>query len=357
MRNKLFLSFFIFLGVFFLSACSGTTIASSWPGVTVNQERVYIAYHQQIIALDVKTGSEKWRYPAEANNKISFYAAPALTPDDKQLIVGGYDHVLYSINPQNGQENWKFSESKYNYVATPLITNDRIYAPTSGKALYALDLQGNKLWDFSAEGAIWATPVLDEACNCLYVPSMDHHIYALNTQDGSLVWKTNLLEGSIVGTPALDKEGVLYFGTFGNLVHALDTKTKTDRWTYQTRNWVWGDPILQDGRLYITDLAGDLIVLNPQNGKEIWKVATNSAITASPLILQDKIIIGNEAGNLYAYDMQGNQLWMKTFSAKLLASVEYTDSMLFVPLVAKDDILVALNDQGEQSWIFSLAKK
>jgi hypothetical protein len=30
---------------------------------------------------------------------------------------------------------------------------------------------------------------------------------------------------------------------------------------------------------------------------------------------------------------------------------------LYVPLVTKDDILVALNEQGEQSWIFSLAKK
>jgi len=114
---------------------------------------------------------------------------------------------------------------------------------------------------------------------------------------------------------------------------------------------------LQDGRLYITDLAGDLIALDPQNGKEIWKVETNSAITASPLILKDKIIIGNEAGNLYAFDLQGKQLWMKTFSAKLLATVKYSDGMLYVPLVTKDDILVALNEQGEQSWIFSLAKK
>lgn len=357
MRNKLALFIFILLGGFLLSACSGTTIASSWPGVTVNQERVYISYHQQIIALDMKNGNEIWRYPAEVNNKISFYAAPGLTPDDGQLIVGGYDHVLYSINTQNGQENWKFSESKYNYVATPLITQDRIYAPTSGKALYALDFQGNKLWDFSAEGAIWATPVADDSCHCLYVPSMDHHIYAIDAQSGNLVWKTNQLEGSIVGTPALDKDGILYFGTFGNLVHALDTKTKSDRWTYPTRNWVWGDPILQDGRLYITDLAGDLIALDPQNGKEIWKVETNSAITASPLILKDKIIIGNEAGNLYAFDLQGKQLWMKTFSAKLLATVKYSDSMLYVPLVTKDDLLVALNDLGEQSWLFSLAKK
>ncbi|MGB9674410.1 MAG: PQQ-binding-like beta-propeller repeat protein [Anaerolineales bacterium] len=348
---------FILITTIFLSACSGVTTASSWPGVTVNQNHVYIAYHQQIIALDTQTGTEKWRYPSEVNNKISFYAAPALSSDGKQLVVGGYDHVLYSINPENGQENWKFSESKYNYVATPLITENFIYAPTSGKALYALDLAGNKQWDFSAEGAIWATPVIDKSCDCLYVPSMDHHIYAINTQKGTLVWKTDLLEGSIVGTPALSDQGILYYGTFGNLVHALDTKSKTDIWTYPTKNWVWGDPILYEGRLYISDLSGTLTALDPATGKEIWKVETNSPITATPLILKDKIIVGNEAGNLYAFDLQGKQLWMKTFTAKLLASVKYTDSMLYVPLVTKDDLLVALNEQGEQNWIFSLAKK
>ncbi len=357
MTKKIQQLFMLLIGAFILAACTGTPPASSWPGLSVSQTNAYIAYHQQIIAIDNQNGNEKWRYPTEVNNKISFYASPILTPDGKQLIVGGYDHTLYSLNPDNGQESWKFTESQYNYVATPLISNDRIYAPTSGKALYALDLQGNKIWDFSTEGAIWATPAIAESCNCLYIPSMDHRIYAVDVQNGKLVWKTDLLEGSIVGTPALDENGILYFGTFGNLVHAIDTQSKKELWTYPTRNWVWGDPALKDGILYISDLAGELIALDSKTGKEIWKVETGSAITASPLLIKDKIIIGDDKGNLYAYDFQGKQLWMKTFTGQILASVDYMNDTLYVPLVSQDNLLVALDEQGSQKWIFSLAKK
>jgi len=37
-----------------------------------------------------------------------FYATPVLTPDG-QLIVGGFDKKLYSINPVTGQSTWQFT--------------------------------------------------------------------------------------------------------------------------------------------------------------------------------------------------------------------------------------------------------
>ena len=97
---------FLILAVL-LSGCASGMTPSSWPGVTADNENAYIAYANQVYAVQVSNGVELWRYPQDVDAKKLFYAPPVLT-DDGQLIISGYDSVLYSINPTNGNENWIF---------------------------------------------------------------------------------------------------------------------------------------------------------------------------------------------------------------------------------------------------------
>ena len=77
-----------------LSACAGgATQASSWPGLIVDEQYAYVAYNTQVYAVDLVNGTEKWRYPGEPDNNITFYSNPSLS-ESGQLIVGGYDGVL-----------------------------------------------------------------------------------------------------------------------------------------------------------------------------------------------------------------------------------------------------------------------
>src|SRR3990170_1901831 len=66
-----------------LSGCAGggATTASSWPGLTLDEETAYLAYNTFVYAIQLSNGSLKWRYPSEANRTASFYADPALSPD------------------------------------------------------------------------------------------------------------------------------------------------------------------------------------------------------------------------------------------------------------------------------------
>ncbi len=66
-------------------------------------------------------------------------------------------------------------------------------------------------------------PVTEETCKCIYIPSMDHHLYAIDAQSGNIKWTSDALGGSLVGTPALSPEGVLYVGTFGSQLVAIDS--------------------------------------------------------------------------------------------------------------------------------------
>lgn len=341
-----------------LSACSSAGMMSNWPGIALGNGVVYVAYQAHVHAIQTQNGTELWRFPKEADNKVSFYAPPALSPDGTQLIASGFNHILYSLNPENGSEQWRFEESKYPYIAGALITEDSIYAPTSDHLLYALDRKGNKRWEFKTNAPIWATPIYNPSCECIYIACLDHVLYAVRARDGVLLWQTERLEGAIASSPVLSEDGILYFGTFGNRFHAFDPRSQQDLWTYTASHWVWGSPLLIEDQIILTDLSGNVIALDVKSGDERWKVPTGAAITAKPTFYNDVIYIGNEAGDLYAIDLQGNLVWQqpKKFDGKILSTILSGDEVILVPLIAKDQLIVALNPNGGQSWSFQPVK-
>ena len=150
-----------------LSACSGGAgTATSWPGLAVDDQYAYVAYQTQVYAVDLVNGSEKWRYPQEPNNNINFYADPSLS-NDGQLIVGGYDGILYSLNAETGVENmgnWPFTQAENRYIASAYVVEEGVFVPSADLNLYALDLNGQLRWTFTAEGESWAQPISDINC-------------------------------------------------------------------------------------------------------------------------------------------------------------------------------------------------
>ncbi|PWH18472.1 MAG: hypothetical protein DDG59_05900 [Anaerolineae bacterium] len=351
-------TFFLLVSASILTACSSAGMMSNWPGAIIQEGVIYVAYQAHVYAVRATNGEELWRFPKEADNKVSFYAPPALSPDGNQLIAGGFNHVLYSLDPKSGSEQWRFEESKYPYIASPLVTEDSIYAPTNDHLLYALDRKGNRRWEFKTSAPIWARPLYDPSCECIYIACLDHILYAVKAEDGSLLWQTERLEGAIANSPALSEDGILYFGTFGKLFHAFDPRSKTDLWTYTASNWIWGSPVLIEDQVLFTDLSGNIFALDAKSGAERWKVATQAAITAQPLVYNNVIYVGNEAGEVYALDLKGNFVWPqpKQFDGKILAAALTSEDLVVLPLVAKDHLMVALHLDGEQAWAYQPVK-
>ena len=79
----------------------------------------------------------------------------------EQLIVVDYEKMLTSLDPTDGTENWQFIDAKGKYIDSPLVTDDLIIAPNGDYSLYALDYEGNLVWTFEAEQALWTRPVTD----------------------------------------------------------------------------------------------------------------------------------------------------------------------------------------------------
>ena len=165
-----------------LSACSSRVGASSWPGIAVDEDEIYIAYNQYVYAVEMENGREIWRFPSEAERTMSFFSPPVLTADG-QLLISGYDNILYSIDPESrGYLNWQFEGANNRYIASPEANEEVIFAANADGFLYALDSRGNVVWTFEAENPLWAQPTLNN--ELLILTSLDHNVYAINTKNG-----------------------------------------------------------------------------------------------------------------------------------------------------------------------------
>lgn len=364
--RPLIFSLLIILAAIFLSGCTGGVLASSWPGLTVSEGTGYLADNTFVYAINLENGNQKWKFPADkAEKNMSFFAAPALT-EDGQLIVGGYDHVLYSLDANNGTLLWSFAQADDRYIASPLVTAQYIFAPNANGLLYALDLKGNLQWTFQAGNSIWAQPATNDQCNCIFVSSMDHHLYALEAATGSLLWKSPDLGAAVVASPTFGEDGVIFVGTFGNEMLALDATTGNIKWRSLTTGWVWSSAAQQNGTLYFGDINGTFFALDAA-GKERWTpIKPDGIITGTPLIKDGLIYFGTESGTIYSVTPEGsatpvanlNSLILneKTIEGKIYAPILATDDSLLITPTESDSLLVALTPTGSLKWSFTPAK-
>jgi len=361
MRSKILLfSLTLIILASLLSSCVGgsTGVASSWPGLTANGGLVYLASGQHVYAIDYANGSEKWRFPSEALKNTEFYAPPALTADG-QLIIGSFNHKLYSVDAASGTQRWVFEGAKDRYIAGPLVTDKAIYAPSSDGNLYALDLNGKLLWTFTTEGAIWATPSTYAECDCVYISSMDHHVYVADSDTGRQLWQSETLGGSVIGSPTFDAENMLLFvGTFDKEIVALDVQNGQIEWRVPTDERVWSAPLLVDGTLYFGDAAGYFYSLSATNGAQNWKIQPlpGSSIVGTPILAGETIYFTSESESVYGVNAAGTVDRTFSIAAKLYTSPVWVGDKLLVAEMGGDALLVALNENGAQQWAFAPAK-
>ncbi len=358
---------FIFLSlvvlVLFLSSCAGDVGAlSNWPGLSVDPVggMAYVSSGSHVYAIDTSNGVEKWRFPSKPDSNINFFAA-ATQSADGQLIVGSYKNQLFSIDPIGGGQKWIFDQATSHFVASPLITSQGIYAPNADGVLYALDLAGNVRWTFKTARPLWGTPASDG--DVIYLPAMDHHIYALNAQNGQVIWETDNLGGAVVGSPTLGNDGVMYAGTFGKSLIAVDRQSGKVLWKLPTSGWVWSGPVMDGDNLYFGDVSGTLYAVNAADGSIRWSKqlddSRDRAIIDKPLLLGDTLYFCSENGRFYAVDpTSGTPRWSapKTLDGKLYGSPVVIGEQILVPIMQGKSLLVALDENGNPRWAYMPVK-
>lgn len=353
-NNKTFFIIFGILSAIIFSACGGSSsrfVANSWPGITVVEDTAYIANNQHIYAVDTKNGQEITRYPQEVERSGPTFFAPPVITSNETIIASAYNNTLYSYDLNTGAALWNFQNNN-RFIASPLVTEDVIYAPNSDNQLHALDRNGNLLWSFETGNSLWASPASNG--KIIFQASMDGSVYAINPGNGQEIWHTEL-GGAVVSTPILSEDGTLYLGTFQSEVVAIDTTNGKVLWRANTNNWVWASPTLDGDTLYITDLDGYLYALDPASGEQRWFIKGDGAISGSALVLNDSVYFSTDVGTLYAISLDGSIRWSRSAGEDVIlyGSPTAAGELILVSVVESDFIVIAWDTNGTIQWQFT----
>jgi outer membrane protein assembly factor BamB len=254
-----------------------------------------------IIAINKKTGKLVWE-DNSVGEKILHgqWSSPA---------VGKIGDIVQVVSPQG--DGWV-----------------RGYEATTGKKLWEFDSNPkDSVWPKNRNELI-STPVIYEGV--VYVANgqdPEHgegvgHLYAIDgTKRGDIttsgvIWHFDKIRRSI-STGAV-YNGLLFYADFSGFLHCLDAKTGKPYWTHDLLAAIWGSPMVIDGKVYLGDEDGDVVVLEAAKEKKLLaEMNMGSSVYSTPVPSKGTLFIANR-----------NQLYALAESAKPSAALQLVERLL-----------------------------
>jgi outer membrane protein assembly factor BamB len=236
------------------------------------------------IALDKTTGELLWEN-ADPGTKILHgqWSAPGYVEvnGSGQMLFPGGDGWLRSLDPETGELLWKFD----------LNPKDSV-------------------WDLGSKGTrnnIISTPVgVDGVVYLAVGQDPEHgmgagHLYAIDASkrgdvtESSRLWHFGGKEfGRTISTVAV-KDGLLYASDLNGFLHCLDQKTGKPYWVFDTLAAVWGSPTWIDGKIFLGDEDGDMVILKAGKNLKVLndKINLGNSVYTSPVAASGVLYIVN----------------------------------------------------------------
>ncbi|MEL7645483.1 MAG: PQQ-binding-like beta-propeller repeat protein [Anaerolineaceae bacterium] len=338
-----------------LAGCAMGPRAESAPGLSADEDAVYVSYLQHVYKVDNKAGTELWRYPAAGSAQVVIYAPPLL--HEGSVFIGDLANKFHKLDAANGSETWSFAEGKGWFQAKAATNGDVIVAPSSDRNVYALNPDGSLKWKYSGEFGFIAEPLILE--DSVIVAGLDHNLLSLDLETGEQQW-VSVLKGALIAAPAYDPaSGSLFVGSLGNEMLSIDSKTGKVNWTFGENGEItpiYAAPVLVGESLLFADESGKVFALNPASGTVEWTLDAGGETVAGILPLEDSFVIALEKGDLRAYKLADRTpLWTRTLDGNLYTTPVVSADKIVVAVTKGQALLQAYDLAGNPVWSFTPA--
>jgi len=201
---------------------------------------------------------------------------------------------------------------------------------------------------------LWTSPVSDG--KIAYLPALDHHLYALNLSDGSLVWKKDL--GSALLSAPLLVDGTLYLTSMNGEVFAIKPADGSIVWQTKTDGRIWASLLFNENVLYTGNIDGKVFAISTADGNVLWQGDAGSAVVGGAALFGDGVAFPTEGGSLILFGLNGEKLWNQSVSGKLYTTPVVSGDILVVAVTEGTDSLLAdaFTTSGQQAWFFTTPK-
>ncbi len=265
-----------------------------------------IAYQDMIIqgnAIDGVTAYNRKRGNLLWRMNVQNGVASGLQEANGRLYFGGSDGQFYCIDALTGKLNWSFPTRVEN-LSEPLVTEGVVYFLSGNDTLYALNADtGKQNWVYVRNNASelsirgGSRPVLQQGS--LYIGFADGYLVALHARDGTIAWErqlnTNIRFKDVDSTPVIDGNSIFVSG-FDNALYSLTKQTGQIQWRLEGGSSY--PATLDSDRLYYATSTGQVRAVNKQSGNMIWEVPVKKGIATRPVRFKEYLVFGETAGDL-----------------------------------------------------------
>lgn len=369
---------------------------SGWTGQPVvwekengEQEVIFGAYDRSVHFVNAQTG-ENTRTPFETGDIIK--GSVTLDPDGFPLLYfGSRDNKLriLSLDSNTPAELWSLDADKLggmwnnDWDGNPVIIDDILYEGGENGWFYAIKLNRKMNEDNKVEvspSIIFSMPSYNKELIDLVgrnvsiensLAFFDNRVYFSNSGGRVLGLDISNIEQGIApivfdywvgddvdATIVIDKEGMLYVSVelerfnarseeLGQLIklnpyelnnpYVWGVKVPKENFTV---GGIWATPALYKNYLYVPTHTGRLLGVDTNTGSIVWEEAINPHSWSSPVIIDNKLLIGTCNGYLKSYSLDNPENPTLDW-AYLLGSGSCIES---TPAVWKGQIFVGTRD-------------
>jgi outer membrane protein assembly factor BamB len=255
----------------------GLVFAATSNGRDASHEHVPAPKAPSMIAVDKDTGKLVWQANSVGDRILDGqWSSPAVGSIGGvvQVVIGEGDGWVRGYEALTGKKLWEFDtnpkdslwpKTRNEIISTPVIWQNRVFIANgqdteSGQGpghLYAID--ATKRGDITVTGRLWQYDKI----------------------------KRSISTGAITN-------GLLFYADFTGYLHCLDANTGQPYWTHDTLSAVWGSPIAIDGKVYLGDEDGDVLIMEAgKQEKLIATVGMGSSVYSTPVPANGTLFLTN----------------------------------------------------------------
>jgi outer membrane protein assembly factor BamB len=234
------------------------------------------------IAVNKKTGAVVWKDSSPGDRILDGqWSSPTYgkISGRPQIIFPGGDGWIYAFDPATGSPLWKFNAATgASGAATPGAAGGAAAgAPAARESLVAraaIDAEhvyvgvGRDPEQGPGAGRLWALRANGKG----------------DVTSTAAVWSLGGADAfsRTLSTVAL-QDGLVYAADLRGFLYSIESATGKVVWTHDLFAQVWGSPLVVDGRIYLGDEDGDMLVMRAGRKQEqLFEVNMGSAIYTTP---------------------------------------------------------------------------
>lgn len=299
---------------------------TSWPQAGGNAAKV--AGHVTLSS----TPARAWTASVAGTTKTRRLAAAPVVGDGRLFVVDTAA-VIHAFDAATGSRLWQHQIrvsgdlEDATFGGGAAFADGRVYATNGVGDVVALDAQnGGELWRVKPAGPLRGAPTV--AFNEVFVMTQDNQVFALDTEDGEVIWQRAAASGQS--------------GVFGVAA-----------------------PAAGQGTVVAGFSTGELVAYRYENGRELWsdalartsistQVGTLTDVDADPIIDQGRVYALGQGGRMAAYELlTGQRIWELTLAG--ISTPTVIGEWVFT-LTDEAQLLAIQRNTGRIRWLTQLER-